>query len=281
MARKDLATLLELEALDRDLFRGEPDGAETGRYALYGGQVAAQSLRAAGETVPPDRVPHSLHGYFLRRGRVDRSIIFRVDRDRDGGSFSARHVSAIQDGEVIFSMLASFHAPEESGTYDAVATRGAPDPESITGRPSPVLVEVREVVPTRVADGHVRHSDLFWVRITDGLPENPLVHACALTYVSDLGSGFGQVRAEGVPPGGPSIDHALWFHEPIRADEWMLLELWPLKANSSRGVYSGSIRDANGRLGAVLFQEMLLREFRLDPERLRRMAEYLGVTPDE
>jgi len=153
MARKDLATLLELEALDRDLFRGEPDGAETGRYALYGGQVAAQSLRAAGETVPPDRVPHSLHGYFLRRGRVDRSIIFRVDRDRDGGSFSARHVSAIQDGEVIFSMLASFHAPEESGTYDAVATRGAPDPESITGRPSPVLVEVREVVPTRVADG--------------------------------------------------------------------------------------------------------------------------------
>src|SRR5207248_5696989 len=160
---RTLAELLDLEVLDRDLFRGLNVGID--RHRLFGGQVAAQALRAAGLTVPDHRFPHSFHGYFLRQGRPDRAVILHVERDRDGGSFSARHVRAVQDGEVIFSMLASFHAPEESGTYDAVASRGAPDPETITGRPSPVLVEVREVVPTRVADGHVRHSDLFWVRI--------------------------------------------------------------------------------------------------------------------
>jgi acyl-CoA thioesterase-2 len=106
------------------------------------------------------------------------------------------------------------------------------------------------------------------------------VHACALVYVSDLGSGFGQVDVENLPAGGPSIDHSLWFHEPIRADEWMLLELWPMKALGSRGVYSGSLRSGDGRLGALLTQEMLLRHRELAPEMLRRIAEYLGVTPE-
>src|SRR4051812_32843335 len=109
----DLAALLELERLDRDLFRGENEPGARERFNLYGGQVAAQALRAAGATVPEARTPHSLHGYFLRRGRVDLPVIFDVDRDRDGGSFSARHVRAVQDGEVIFSMLASFNEPEE------------------------------------------------------------------------------------------------------------------------------------------------------------------------
>ncbi len=233
--------------------------------SLYGGQVAAQALRAAGATVPPDRLPHSLHGYFLRRGLVDRPVILHVDRDRDGGSFSARHVRAVQDGEVIFSMVASFNASEESVTLDAVPTRDAPDPETLPARPSPLLVEVREVTPTRVADGQVRHSDALWVRATTPLPDDPLLHACALAYVSDLGSGFGQVEVPGLPAGGPSIDHSLWFHGPIRADEWMLLELWPLKASGSRGVYSGSLRGEDGRLGALVTQEMLLRDPHVHP----------------
>jgi acyl-CoA thioesterase-2 len=139
---------------------------------------------------------------------------------------------------------------------------------------------VREVTPTRIADGQVRHSDSLWVRASSPLPDDPLVHACAIAYVSDLGSGFGQVRVPELSAGGPSIDHSLWFHESIRADEWMLLELWPLKASGSRGVYSGSLRSEDGRLGALLTQEMLLRHHTLDPEMQRRIAEYLGVTPE-
>jgi acyl-CoA thioesterase II len=275
-----LAALLDLEVLDRDLFRGENEQGATSRLSLYGGQVAAQALRAAGATVPADRLPHSMHGYFLRRGQVDRPVILHVDRDRDGGSFSARHVRAVQDGEVIFSMVASFHAREESASFDGVPTRGAPDASTLRSRPSPFLVEVREVTPTRIGDGQVRHSDSLWVRASSPLPDDPLVHACAVTYVSDLGSGFGQVEVPDLPAGGPSIDHSLWFQEPIRADEWMLLELWPLKATSSRGVYSGSLRSADGALGALLTQEMLLRGHELPPDMLHRIAEYLGVTPE-
>jgi acyl-CoA thioesterase II len=277
---RGLAALLDLEVLDRDLFRGENEEGAGARMSLYGGQVAAQALRAAGATVPEERLPHSLHGYFLRPGRVDRPVILHVDRDRDGGSFSARHVRAVQDGEVIFSMVASFHAREESGTFDAVPTRGAVDAATLPSRPSPFLVEVREVTPTRIGNGQVRHSDSLWVRASTPLPDDPLVHACAVVYVSDLGSGFGQVEVPDLPAGGPSIDHSLWFHDPIRADEWMLLELWPLKASSSRGVYSGSLRSEDGRLGALLTQEMLLRNHQLDPKMLRRIAEYLGVTPE-
>jgi len=277
---RGLAALLDLEVLDRDLFRGQNEEGAGARMSLYGGQVAAQALRAAGATVPAERLPHSLHGYFLRPGRVDRPVILHVDRDRDGGSFSARHVRAVQEGEVIFSMIASFHAREDSATFDAVPTRGGVDPSTLPARPSPFLVEVREVTPTRIGDGQVRHSDSLWVRASTPLPDDPLTHACAVAYVSDLGSGFGQVDVPNLSAGGPSIDHSLWFHDPIRADEWMLLELWPLKAGSSRGVYSGSLRSEDGRLGVLLTQEMLLRDHKLEPAMLRRIAEYLGVTPD-
>jgi acyl-CoA thioesterase-2 len=279
--QRDLAALLDLEHLDRDLFRGENEPGARDRFSLYGGQVAAQSLRAAGATVPAGRLAHSLHGYFLRRGRTDLPVIFHVDRDRDGGSFSARHVRAVQDGEVIFSMLASFHEREEAATFDDIATRGGAPAQTLDARPSPLLVDVREVTPTRIADGQVRHSDRLWVRAASRLPDDPLTHACALAYVSDLGSGFGQVEVPGLPAGGPSIDHSLWFHEPIRADEWMLLELWPMKAGGARGVYGGSLRSDDGRLGAVVTQEMLLRNRTMDPELLRRLAEYLGVTAED
>jgi acyl-CoA thioesterase II len=276
----DVASLLELEVLDRDLFRAKSGTAATSRQSLYGGQVAAQALRAAGLTVPADRLPHSLHGYFLRPGQLERPVILHVDRDRDGGSFSARHVRAVQDGEVIFSMVASFHVSEEGIALDVVPTRDGSDPDALSGRPTPLSVEVREVTPTRIADGQIRHSDRLWVRVVGELPDDPLVQACGIAYLSDLGSGFGQVEVEGLPAGGPSIDHALWFHDPIRADEWTLLEMWPLKAGSARGVYHGSLRSRTGVLGAVFAQEMLLRHHQLPPDLLERMAEYLGVTPD-
>ncbi len=275
----DLAELLDLEHLDRDLFRGENEPGAKGRFSLYGGQVAAQALRAAGATVAPERLPHSLHGYFLRPGLVDRPVIFHVDRDRDGGSFSARHVRAVQDGSVIFSMVASFHEATDAPTFDAVATRGGDDPEMLPARRSmsPSLVEVREVTRTRIVGGQIRHSDRLWVRAATPLSDDPLLHACGLTYVSDLGSGFGQVEVAGLAAGGPSIDHSLWFHEPIRADEWMLLELSPMKARGSRGLYTGSLRGVDGRLGVMITQEMLLREHVIDAEFLQRVAEFLGV----
>jgi acyl-CoA thioesterase-2 len=275
----DLSALLELEHLDRDLFRGENEPGASDRLSLYGGQVAAQALRAAGATVEAERLPHSLHGYFLRPGLTDRPVIFHVDRDRDGGSFSARHVRAVQDGAVIFSMVASFHGPREAPPYDAVATRGGGDPDTLAARRSmsPSLVEVREVTQTRIVGGQVRHSDRLWVRTVTTLPEDPLVHACAVTYVSDLGSGFGQVEVSGLSAGGPSIDHSIWFHEPVRADEWMLLELWPMKSRGSRGLYEGSLRGRDGRLGAVLAQEMLLRDHAIDRQHHERVAEFLGI----
>src|SRR3954454_10069514 len=136
MTPTTLAELLELERLDRDLFRGENEPGARERFSLYGGEGAGQALRAAGATVADDRLPHSFHGYFLRPGMVDRPVIFEVDRDRDGGSFSARHVRAVQEGEVIFSMLASFHTHRESPTLDAVTTHDAPDPESLPPRPT-------------------------------------------------------------------------------------------------------------------------------------------------
>jgi acyl-CoA thioesterase-2 len=282
MTPATLTELLDLERLDRDLFRGRNEPGAQDRHALYGGQVAAQALRAASGTVPDDRLPHSFHGYFLRPGRVDLPVIFEVDRDRDGGSFSARHVRAVQDGEVIFSMLASFHSARESADVDAMTTRGGPDPETLRNRPTPTgLVDVREVTPTRVAAGQIRHPDRIWVRAAHPLPDDPLVHVCALAYVSDFGSGFGQTDVPELPAGGPSIDHAVWFHHPLRADDWMLLELWPMKAASARGVYGGSIRGADGTLGAVLAQEMLLRKMVFDDETLARVAHYLGVTPEE
>jgi acyl-CoA thioesterase II len=241
----DLLSMLDIEELDRDLYRGRNSiGAKT-RSSLFGGQVAAQSLRAAGLTVAGDRHPHSLHGYFLRPGRVDRPVILRVDRDRDGRSFSARRVIALQNAEVIFSMVASFHVDEEGETFEVPPVRPAPS---------------RDELPDWSHDPHlqVRAStqDQLWVRPVDRLPDDRLVHACALTYISDLGHGFGGL---GFPVQGSSIDHAVWFNGAARADRWVLLDLWPLKAGSARGLYLGAMRYDDGTLAAMLTQEILMR----------------------
>jgi acyl-CoA thioesterase-2 len=260
---EDLRATLDLEVLDTDLYRGRNTVSAADRTALYGGQVAAQALMAAGLTVVPERAPHSLHGYFLRPGQPDKPVLLHVDRDRDGGSFSARHVSAKQDGAVIFSMLASFHGEEPGGTLDEVPTRDVPPPEACPTRPiGDAMLELREVRWSEPAADEVYVPDTMWVRASAPIGDDRLTQACALAYISDLGSGFGQVQLPGVAKGGPSIDHAVWFHEPVRADDWLLLELWPAKAGGARGVYLGSVRDGAGVLGAKLVQEMLLRPAR-------------------
>ena len=257
----DLQELLELEELDTDLYRGMNEDTSRLRPALYGGQVAAQALRAAAYTVPEGRLPNSLHGYFLRPGRADRSVILQVARDRDGGSFSARHVVAVQNGEVIFSMSASFQTPRE-GTEWSTPRVPAALPDAIEER-SPFsrfqsMMRLRPLPPLKPYDDDQWPVPArLWVSTKQPLPDDPLLHACILAYASDMGSGFGDGQVEGVPRGGPSIDHALWFHEPIRMDGWVLLEMWPLKAGGGRGLYTGMMPDESGRVGATLTQEVL------------------------
>lgn len=252
----DLGALLTLERVDRDLFRGRNAYAGP-RQSLYGGQVAAQCLVAAGATVGPDRLPHSFHGYFLRAGRSDLPVILEVDRDRDGRSFSARHVVALQEGEVIFSMVTSFHTESEGGgVFDAAPRRDVPEPDATPRGGWNPLLEVRQVTPTDFLKGVF--SDCVWARSAMALGDDPLVHRAALTYLSDIGTGFGQQDPALIGRGGPSIDHALWFQENIRADDWVLLDLRPVKARSARGCYQGSMRDRQGSLGATLYQEQLL-----------------------
>ena len=270
---EDLPSLLTLERVDRDLFRGR--NANYGpRQTLYGGQVAAQCLLAAAATVEPDRLPHSFHGYFLRAGASNLPVVLEVDRDRDGRSFSARHVVAVQDGEVIFSMITSFHAESESGSFDDAPRREVPAPEDVAKGGWNTLLDVRPVTPTDFLKGVF--TDCLWVRSAAALGDDPLMHRAALTYLSDLGTGFGQQDQAITGRGGPSVDHSMWFQENIRADDWVLVDLRPVKARSARGLYTGSLRDRHGVLGATINQEQLLLPRSMSDvveEALRREAE--------
>jgi acyl-CoA thioesterase II len=273
-----LAEALDIETIDRDLYRTVNSIDSFMPDSLYGGEVAAQALRAACLTVADDRFPHSLHGYFLRRGIPNQPVLLHVNRDRDGRSFSARHVNAMQNGEVIFSMLASFHVEEEAGIYENEPMADVPSPEELRNRrPTNALIEVRPVIPPRYENGRFFQSDTLWVRARDVLPDDRNVQCCALVYLSDLSTGFGQLDAPGVGGGGSSIDHAMWFHEPIRADDWVLLHHWPDKARGNRGLYHGAMHDQQGRLAATLNQEVLFRPSRFSPEQIAKwIAEELA-----
>ena len=251
----DLSTLLTLEQIDRNIFRAR-NGDYGPRATLYGGQVAAQALVAAAATVESDRRPHSFHGYFLRAGRADVPVILCVDRDRDGRSFSARHVVAIQGGEVIFSMVCSFNLERGGPSFDEAPSRQAPDPTATPKGGWNPMLEVREVTPTDFSAGVF--TDCVWVRSAVALGDDPIVQQAGLAYLSDLGTGFGQQAKEIIGKGGPSIDHSMWFQEPIKADQWVLLDLRPIKARAGRGAYHGSLRDQGGNLGATIYQEHLL-----------------------
>jgi acyl-CoA thioesterase-2 len=258
-----LIHMLEVEALDKDLYRGYNQPEDSRRRALFGGQILAQALRAAARTVDPDRLPHSLHGYFLRPGSQERPVLLQVWRDRDGHSFSARRVAAIQNGEVIFNMSTSFHRREPGVQFVGELPQGAPHYDEVEedaqfGRFQPWL-RTRPILSDRVSEEGWVRSARMWSRVVQQLPDDPVLHACALAYISDVGSGFAETSVPGLPRGGPSIDHSLWFRDAVRADDWVLVELWPLMAGGARGVYAGAMRDASGRLAAMLTQEMLIR----------------------
>ncbi|WP_028660464.1 acyl-CoA thioesterase [Nocardioides insulae] len=259
----DLRTLFELERIDRDLFRAATVFSE--RFALYGGQVAAQALRAAGSTTPEGRRPHSLHGYFLRPGNAAQPTVFQVFRDRDGGSFSARRVVALQDGEVIFSASVSFQGEVPEAPREQVPTLGedVPSPDESPAYTIPRLFsfEGRSVPQPHEAPGAPsgRWPTRFWARCAEPeLAADPLVDACVVTYLSDISTGIGPFARDGWWP-GPSLDHAIWFHQNGGAADWMLMDLHPHAVANGRGLYTGSIFDAAGHLLATLAQECLHR----------------------
>ncbi|MFF6881736.1 acyl-CoA thioesterase [Streptomyces sp. NPDC012421] len=280
-ALDDLLALLDLERIEQDIFRGQSRSAIVPR--VFGGQVAAQALVAAGRTVPPDRLAHSLHAYFLVPGDPGAPIVYEVDRIRDGRSFTTRRVVAIQHGQPIFHLSASFQAHEE-GLDHQDAMPAAPDPESLPTAeemlprhlPADVarrLVEARAAVDLRYAEtppwgsvGEPREPrSQVWFRTNGKLSDDPLLHVVLATYVSDmtlldsvlLAHGRGGWAVGDVV--GASLDHAMWFHRPFRADEWLLYDQESPSSSAGRGLGQARIWTRDGRLAISVIQEGVVR----------------------
>lgn len=273
-----LVALLDLERIEENIFRGLSPKVSLQR--VFGGQVAGQALVAAGRTVEPDRAVHSLHAYFIRGGDPSVPIVYTVDRVRDGRSFSVRRVLAIQHGQPIFTLSASFQL-DQGGREHGSARPDVAAPESLPtlaermdGFPElrrnrlPFPFDLRYVDdPPWVQRAHgprVEGGNRVWMRATGRLPDDPLVHVCALTFASDLTLLDAVLLRQGVawgldPITGASLDHAVWFHRPFRADDWFLYESESPSASGSRGLAAGKIYTRDGRHVATVMQEGLLR----------------------
>jgi len=277
----ELIALLDLEPLEVNLFRGV--SWKDDRPRVFGGQVAGQALVAAGRTVEDGKGVHSLHAYFLRPGDPTIPIVYEVDRIRDGKSFTTRRVVAIQRGEAIFNLQASFHRAEDG--YDHQLTMPeAPAPESLPRAdeiepPTPGRLWERQPVDMRYVDGppwdrkpSASGRQLVWIRADGTLPDDPLLHVCVVTYASDytlLGStlvphGVSHWRNEVMMA---SLDHAMWFHRPFRADEWLLYSQTSPSASGARGLAYGGIFRRDGTLAVSVVQEGLIRPI-VDPTKL-------------
>ncbi|MEH1126021.1 acyl-CoA thioesterase [Micromonospora sp. CPCC 206061] len=275
-----LLEVLDLSQIGESTFRGV--SPPVGPQRVFGGQVAGQALVAAGRTVEPTRFVHSLHGYFVRPGDPTEPIEYRVENIRDGRSFSVRRSVAYQHGKPIFFMAASFHRQEEGLDHHAPAPLDVPRPDELPTMADrlakyseragiwaaiPRPIDVRYVGEPgwvrpgdRPADPHQR----VWMRLDGKLPDDPLLHACALAYASDLTllDSVLSVHGEVWGPGGvvgASLDHALWFHRQFRADEWFLYDCWSPSASGSRGLATGRMFTLEGRHIATAVQEGLLR----------------------
>lgn len=260
-----LLKLLALDEVEPDTFRA--DTPADGPSRLFGGQVASQALRAAAATVDPARAPHSLHAYFIRPGRPGPALRLQVERTRDGRSFTTRQVTASQDGEPIFVLAASFHAPEEGDDWQLPAPTDVPGPDDAGGK-SPFSAfasmspfELRPVRSTPPGEWPVFHP--FWVKTAETLPDDPVLHLSVIAFMSDMGV-VGSARAPvATRPKmfmGASLDHAVWFHRPARADEWLLFSVDPVTNHGARGLARGTFHTADGVLVASIAQEALLRD---------------------
>jgi acyl-CoA thioesterase-2 len=255
--------LLDLQPDGDDVYLAATPGDGPGR--LFGGQVASQSLRAAMLTVDPSRPPHSLHAYFIRPGRPGEPLRLSVERTREGRSFTTRQVTASQGDEAVFILSASFHAPEPGDDWQLPPPSDLPGPDDLTppaieGRFARLsLFELRPVAGPDPSGIPVVHP--FWARVRGEVPDDPAIHVCLLTFLSDMGV-VRSARAPmstAAPFAGASLDHALWFHRPARADDWLLFSVDPVSNFGARGLARGTLHDRSGVLVASIAQESLLR----------------------
>ena len=283
-AVSDLLDLLELERLEVDLFRGVTPEEEAERPRVYGGQVIAQALASAYRTVPEDRTCHSLHAYFIRPGDPKQPIVYEVDRSRDGGSFTTRRVVAIQHGQQILNMSASFHVHEDGWDHqhkmpdvrqpedlksrddfrEEFADRIPEDMRKHWERPQPF--EMKEISGINPFDPKPK-SDVnqVWFRTTREIDVPPAMHHCLIAWASDMNLLGSSLRPHGLHWLNPklmtaSLDHAIWFHAPIRADQWLLYAMDSPKAGNGRSFNRGSIFTLDGKLVASTAQEGLMRK---------------------
>jgi len=271
-----LLALLDLEKIEENIFRGVSPAHSPVR--VFGGQVAGQALVAAGRTVPEERKVHSLHAYFIRGGDPSVPIVYEVDRIRDGRSFTTRRVVAIQHGKAIFSMSASFQK-QEPGIEHAEAMPEVPAPETLPtlmeraegyaigahARPRPIDIRYVNEPPWVTREtGERPGRNQVWMRADGKLPDQQLLHVCMLTYASDMTLLDSVLASHGVywdtdKVLGASLDHALWFHRPFRADEWFLYDSTSPSASGARGLATGRFFAQDGTHIATVVQEGLLR----------------------
>jgi acyl-CoA thioesterase-2 len=277
---EELIDLLALERLEDNLFRGQ--SRDIGTKYVFGGQVLGQALSAAQKTVDPARQAHSLHAYFLRAGDIEAPIVYDVDRSRDGNSFSVRRVVAIQHGQPILNLAASFHI-EEPGVSHQTSMPEVPapedldetrfDPEVVATLPAKIQrwltrrgpFEFRHVYPRDELNPPKRPPyQHAWFRLSDGIGDDPALHRAMLAYASD----FHLIGTTTFPHGisylqhnvvMASLDHALWFHRPFRVDDWLLYACDSPSASGARGLARGQIFSRDGRLVASSAQEGLIR----------------------
>ncbi len=278
----DLVGILDLERLEQNLFRGR--GPKAGWQRVYGGQVLGQALVAAVRTVPEERVAHSLHAYFLLPGDPTEPIIYDVERIRDGGSFTTRRVKGIQHGSAMFTMSVSFHKHEDGFDHhapmpDVPPPEALPSEHDLKERMLDMLpenmrkywererpIEIRPVDVSRYFARDKRDPrQLIWMRATKPLPDSFPLHQCVLAYASDFTLLDTALIAHGKLMFDKdlqlaSLDHAMWFHRPFRADEWLLYAMDSPSSHGSRGFCRGSVYSRDGTLIASVAQEGLMRQ---------------------
>ena len=285
-AVSELLDLLEVERLEVDLFRGFTPEHELRRERVFGGQVIAQALAAAYRTVNDDRTCHSLHAYFIRPGDPKIPIVYEVDRSRDGGSFTTRRVVAIQHGQQILNMSASFHVHEDAWDHQHKMPDTKP-PEELKSRHEfrkelskhlpedsnepwdrPEPFDIKEISGINPIDPKPK-SDVnhIWFRTMREIDVSAQMHHCLIAYVSDMNLLGSSLRPHGLFWTNPnlmtaSLDHAIWFHAPIRADQWLLYSMDSPKAGNGRSFNRGSIYTRDGKLVASTTQEGLMRKLR-------------------
>jgi len=273
-ALDNVVEILDLEAIEVNIFRGR--SPDDDRQRIFGGQVAGQALVAAARTVEQGSV-HSLHAYFLRAGDPKTPLLYEVDRIRDGRSFTTRRVVAIKNGKAIFQWAASFHVAEDGFEHSDQMPQ-APDPETLASLAQSsssksssawdrmqALMDIRYVTTRPLGRSVPLPTDqLVWMRANGTLGDDPVLHTCLLTYASDLTLLDTTLTPHGTSAANPSVmmaslDHAMWFHGPFRADEWLLYDQHTPAASGARGLATGRVFTRDGRLVASVVQEGLIR----------------------